>query len=85
MRVFYTPRFVRKYGGLPTPIMQKADARIALFCKDHFTAILKTHKLHGRLRGLWAFSVDNNNRIIFEFVGKNKAYLHTVGDHSIYD
>lgn len=85
MRVFYTSRFLRRYESLTPPIMQKADERIALFCKEPFNHILKTHKLHGRLRGLWAFSVGSNYRIIFEFAEKDRAYFHTIGDHSIYD
>lgn len=46
---------------------------------------LKTHKLHGKLKDFWAFSVDNDYRIIFEFVDANTVYFHTVGRHDIYN
>jgi mRNA-degrading endonuclease YafQ of YafQ-DinJ toxin-antitoxin module len=41
-----------------------------MFAKEPFHARLRTHKLTGRLEGLWAFSVSFDCRVIFKFVSK---------------
>ena len=38
---------------------------IEMFAKDPFQPRLRTHKLTGRLEGLWAFSVSFDCRVIF--------------------
>ena len=42
---------------------------------------LKTHKLTGRLKGLWALSITYEYRIIFEFINENSILLHAIGKH----
>ena len=46
---------------------------------------LKTHKLAGRLRDYWAFSIGRDYRIIFSFVEKNRVRFHAIGRHDIYE
>ena len=36
-----------------------------LFSSNPFSKQLRTHKLTGTLKGLWAFSVDYDTRVIF--------------------
>jgi len=49
---------------------------MGIFENNPFASQLRTHKLSDKLRGLWAFSVDYNSRIIFKFVeGKSKVLL----------
>ena len=55
-----------------------------IFRSDPFDTRLEAHKLHGRLRGYWAFWLDQKYRIIFEFADENVVWFHSVGDHSIY-
>jgi addiction module RelE/StbE family toxin len=42
---------------------------------------LRTHKLTGKLEGLWAFSVDDDYRVVFEFIGQDKVLLIDIGSH----
>ena len=54
-----------------------------IFEKNPFASQIRTHKLSGKLKGLWAFSVDYNCRIIFKFVeGKSKILLIDIGGHN---
>ncbi|MDO8429695.1 MAG: hypothetical protein Q7S88_03635 [Candidatus Daviesbacteria bacterium] len=55
-----------------------------LFKKDLFLKELKTHKFGGNLQGLWAFSINYKDRIVFEFMGKGKVLFHKIGSHDIY-
>ncbi len=54
---------------------------ISLFERDPFHPMLKTHKLSGKLKGLWAFVVEYDCRVVFEFMGKDKAILVDIGTH----
>jgi len=84
MKIKYSPKFERDYKKLPGKIKDLIEENEKIFLKNPFDKKLKTHKLSGKLKGFWAFSVDYEYRIIFEFVDKNTACLHFVGTHRIY-
>ena len=84
MIIIYSPRFASMYRKLPLSIKRLAEERETVFRREPFNPSLNTHKLQGRLNGLWAFSIDYRHRIIFEFANKNLVYFHSVGTHEIY-
>lgn len=84
MRIYYSSKFEREYKKLPRVIKGLAEERERLFRINPLGPKLDTHKLHGRLKEYWAFSIDNKFRVIFEFVEKDVVWFHSVGDHSIY-
>jgi len=55
--------------------------RMELFLASPFSPQLRTHKLSGKLEGQWAFSVDEDCRVVFEFVGEDKVLLIDIGSH----
>jgi addiction module RelE/StbE family toxin len=69
-RIKNDPRLKRKFW-------QKLD----LFLADPFAPKLRTHKLSGKLLGSWAFSVDDDCRIVFEFIDESHVFLSDVGGH----
>ena len=54
---------------------------VEMFAKDHFQSRLRTHKLTGKLDGLWAFSVSYDCRVIFKFLSKKEILLIDIGGH----
>ena len=52
-----------------------------IFVKDPFQPSLRTHKLTGKLEGLWAFSVSYDCRVIFKFLSKTEILLIDIGGH----
>ena len=52
-----------------------------LFLASPFSPQLRTHKLSGKLKELWAFSVDEDCRVVFEFLGEDKVLLIDIGSH----
>ena len=52
-----------------------------LFEKDPFHPRLRTHKLTGKLNGLWAFSVSFDCRVVFKFLRKTEILLIDIGGH----
>lgn len=86
MTIYYHPRFRRSYRGLDTKIKAQAEESAALFRRDPFNIRLNTHRLHGKLKKQWSFSVSNRYRILFEFLDKTRGEVVflDIGDHRIY-
>lgn len=84
MQIYYSSKFAREYKKLPKKIKEGAVGKEVIFRNNPFDSRLDTHKLSGRLKEYWAFSINNTYRIIFEFAKKNTIWFHSVGDHSIY-
>ncbi|MBI5638651.1 MAG: type II toxin-antitoxin system mRNA interferase toxin, RelE/StbE family [Nitrospinae bacterium] len=84
MKIIYSPLFARQYKSLNSSLKLIAEKKEIVFRANPFDARLKTHKLQGRLKDFWAFSLDRKNRIVFEFGEQGTVYFHSVGDHSIY-
>ena len=55
--------------------------KIELFTVEPFHKSLRTHKLTGKLSSLWAFSIDYDTRLIFEFVNEDEVSLVDFGSH----
>lgn len=83
--VGYTREFIRRYDKLRDTLKEEIKEKIQLFKDRKNHQRLKVHKLHGKYRGFFGFSIDRKYRIMFEWISKTEARLHTVGDHSIYD
>ena len=51
--------------------------------KEPYDSSLKTHTLSGKLKGLWAFSITYNQRLVFEFADntRKKVFLVYIGTH----
>jgi mRNA-degrading endonuclease YafQ of YafQ-DinJ toxin-antitoxin module len=84
LEIFYSTGFKRAVKKLPKSLRVILVEKGRQFEIDPFHPTLRTHKLADSLRGLWSFSLDYHHRVIFEFIGKQKVLLHSVGDHSIY-
>jgi len=83
MIIYYHPQFKNSYKNLATEVKRKAENKEIIFKNNPYDSRLKTHKLHGKLKKLWSFSIDKSYRIIFEFVGKDIILLD-VGTHGLY-
>lgn len=84
MRIYYSSKFEREYKKLSNKIKKLTEEREAIFRKNPFDPKLNTHKLHGRLKEYWVFSISDKYRIVFEFAEKDVVWFHSIGDHSIY-
>ncbi len=84
VEIFYSSGFERAYEKLELVIKKKAERRVEIFRGDAFDKRLDTHKLHGKLKEFWAFSIDDKNRIAFKFLDDRNVMFLDVGDHEIY-
>ena len=75
-------RFIRKHPDERSEI----EKAIRLLAEDPLAPQLQTHKLKGKLSGVWACSAGYDLRIIFDFVkegGKKEKdiFLIEIGTH----
>ncbi len=63
-------------------IKKKAEEKEKIFCNNPFNLCLDTHKLHGKDRKHWAYSIDNKYRIKFLFLNDNAALYLDIGTHN---
>jgi len=86
MEVLYTPGFLRMLKALPGALQEEVIEKVEYFKEESKHTTLKVHKLRGRLKGRYSFSVNYKTRIVFQYVGKPKeALLLAIGDHDVYD
>jgi len=79
-----TVRFERQYKKLPEAIKRAAQDKEIIFKQNPFDSRLATHKLHGRERALWAFSITRSYRIKFIFLKEGSVLFLEIGAHDIY-
>lgn len=58
-------------------------AAVELFIADPQNQQLKAHKLSGKLKGLWSFSVEYDVRVVFYYTNDKpqKAIFIDIGNH----
>jgi mRNA interferase YafQ len=55
-------------------------AALRRFASDPQDPLLRTHKLKGDLEAYWAFSVDDDLRVLFRWAA-GEAFLVNLGSH----
>lgn len=84
MKIYYSSKFAKEYKRLPKKVKIAAEKREKIFRVNPFDPGLKTHRLSGKLKEYYSFSIDYHYRIIFEFSGKDIIWFYSVGTHAIY-
>ncbi len=82
--VAQSPRFLRaleKRLRTNPELAERYREKLQEFILDPFAPSLKTHKLHGRLKELWAFSITYSLRIAFHFMDTNHVVFEDIGTH----
>lgn len=85
MRIFFSSKFKRYYKKLSQELKKQAKEKEKIFRKNPFNPGLKTHKLHGKYKDYWSFSISGSYRIMFDFISEKEIVFIDVGDHDIYN
>ena len=80
MRFTASSRFLRKAKKLREPQASMLRAALRRFAANPTDVLLRTHKLKGDLGAYWAFSVDEDLRVLFRWDG-DEAFLVNLGSH----
>ena len=84
MIIRLTSKFRKAYKKMPKMVKLKAEERERIFKKNPFDARLGTHKLHGKYKEYWAFTVVGQYRIMLGFSGAEFVDFINIGTHEIY-
>lgn len=84
MDIVYTPQFVRMLRKLERTLQEEAVEKIELFEKDRAHTQLKVHKLKGKLKNRYSFSVNYQTRIVYTPLSKTEVAFLAIGDHDVY-
>ncbi|MEO8890785.1 MAG: type II toxin-antitoxin system YafQ family toxin [Coleofasciculaceae cyanobacterium] len=55
--------------------------KVEQFTIDPFEQSLKTHKLSGKLKDLWSFSLEYDERVLFYFTEDGNVVFVDIGSH----
>ena len=80
MRIVTSPRFERRARKLRSSEDQLLRAALTRFAADPLDPLLRTHKLKGFLDDYWAFSADDDLRVLFRWEGDTFT-LVALGTH----
>lgn len=80
MRVIASSGFIRRARKLKPPRDALLRAALRRFATDPQDPLLRTHKLKGDLADYWAFSVDDDLRVLFRWDG-DVCFLVSLGSH----
>ncbi len=55
--------------------------KVRLFEKNPDDSRLRNHALTRKMEGLWAFSITDDIRIVYEWIGKQSVRFLAIGSH----
>ncbi len=64
-----------------TELESRFWAKLEVFTNNPFEPSLRTHKLSGKLKDLWSFSIEYNQRVIFYFTDEGNVVFIDIGNH----
>lgn len=83
-RIVYSSHFEKSFKRLPKRIQELALKKDKLFRQNPFHSSLETHKLGGKFKGTWAYSVNKDFRVNFYFLSDEAVVYVNIGAHDIY-
>lgn len=83
-KILVTGRFKKEYRRLPKAVQGAAKVKELIFRNNPFDPRLEIHKLHGKEKEIWSFSITRAYRIKFIFLNKMTVLFLDIGGHEIY-
>jgi len=84
IKIYYSSQFIKSLKRLPENIAILVEGKQSFFMINPFNPLLKTHKLKGKLKEYYSFSVNSEYRVIFKLINKGKVLFFDIGTHEIY-
>lgn len=83
--ITFSPKFLKTIKKLKPNLQAEVIHRVEMLKEEKNHQALRVHKLKGKLKDRYSFSVDHKNRIIFNYIEVDTIYLLNFGGHEIYD
>jgi len=84
VRITASSRFLRRAKRLRPPRDELLRAALRRFAANPNDPLLRAHKLKGELSDYWAFSVDDDLRVLFRWDGEVCFLVHLGGHDEVY-
>lgn len=84
MIILSLSEFRKAFKKLPKRVQLAPIEREKIFKGNPFDPRLDTHKLHGKYKKYWSFTVVGQYRIMFAFSGSDIVEFLDIGTHDIY-
>ncbi|MCE2887569.1 MAG: type II toxin-antitoxin system mRNA interferase toxin, RelE/StbE family [Pseudanabaena sp. 42896M_M3] len=84
IEITFSPTFQRAFRKRikgNTDLQTRFWQKIEQFQQDPFQPTLRTHKLSGKMKNTWSFSIEYDARVIFYFTDDGKAVFIDIGTH----
>jgi len=81
IKIYTAPQFKKSVQKIPYRIQITFQKKLKLFRQDPFYPSLKTHKLSGKMRNHYSFSVTYSYRVLFKFLDENSVFLVNISAH----
>ncbi len=82
--VKFNSGFEKKYKKYPQKQQKEIWGKIELFKNNPLDPSLNTHKLTGKFKDYWSFSVSYSMRIMFWYLKDGSIGFVDIGGHEIY-
>lgn len=83
-KINYTSNYLKAYQHLPQKIKKLQADKELLFKEYSFNPALRTHKLKGKYKNFYSYSVAYHWRVLFRFINQNEVIFYDIGTHEIY-
>lgn len=86
INIFLDENFKRSYKKVTKnkpELKIKFKEKLELLSENPFSNYLHTHKLSGRLKNLYAFTIEYDLRVIFKFIDNQNILLVDIGSHDV--
>ena len=84
IKIYTASQFKKSVQKIPHRVQITFQKKLKLFRQDPFYPSLKTHKLSGKMKSRYSFSITYSYRVVFEFLGENEVLFINIGTHEIY-
>lgn len=81
LTIEYSTRFIRTFRKIEPALQEEIVERVEQLKDRKNHKRLNIHKLSGKLKNIWSFSINYRVRITFSRPKKNVIVLETVGTH----
>ena len=83
--ITYSPKFIKNLKKVKGELKEEILNRVEMLTNESNHEMLRVHKLKGRLKGRYSFSIDYKHRIVFLYLDENTIYLLNFGGHEVYN
>jgi len=86
VEVIWDDQFIKifkKWSKKHPDLLDEFRYKLEIFCTDPFDSRLKSHALHGELKGLYAARISFQYRLVFSFLDNSytQVVLVDIGTH----